>query len=534
MLKHHFNRSWQVWIFSLLITSPLSLAQPTLQATPGSTGSTNFTSDSQSIMARINQPFIGDLDQIRERRILRVLVSHNRTNFFETKRGKRGLEYDLLHAYENYLNRGPRKERYKTHIVFLIRPFNKLFPELQAGKGDMIASGLTITPERRARFDFTDPYISNIQEILIANKDADPVTRLEDLAGKQVLVVANSSYIIHLQMFNQFLGLNGLQPIEILTADPILEAEDILEMVNAGLYPYTVTDSHIAKIYSQILPDLKVYDDIIFHHGGRIAWAINYNLPELKASLNDFIRHFAKQGNFLGNSVFKKYFENTYWIKQPRQLSELNKIDCLTYFLQLYATFYDFDWYLIAALAYQESKFNQALTSPAGAYGIMQIKPQTAESKNVDITDIHNLEDNIHAGVKYLAFLRDTYFSGEEYSLEDRINFALAAYNAGPGRVRKMQRLAEAQGLDPYKWFYNVEVIARNTIGHETVDYVTKIQKTKLALQSYKNLSDRKNLLKAQHFEEWENTTENRAAPDKLESGGEKTAEKTQQAGSSH
>lgn len=519
-------KPWQIGIFSLLLSSPLTLAQQSMQASPGSSP---FAADRNSIMARINQPFIGDLDQIRERRILRVLVSHNRTNFFETKRGKRGLEYDLLHAYEGYLNRGPRKERYKTHIVFLVRPFNKLFPELLAGKGDMIASGLTITPERQARFDFTDPYISHIQEILVAHKDADPVTRLEDLAGKQVMVVANSSYIIHLQMFNQFLGLHGLQPIEIVSADPILEAEDILEMVNAGLYPYTVTDSHIAKIYSQTLPNLKLRNDIVFHHGGKIAWALNYNLPQLKASLNDFIKHFAKQGNFLGNSLYKKYYESTYWIRQPQQLSELSKIECLTYYLQLYATFYDFDWFLIAALAYQESKFNQNLTSSAGAYGIMQIKPQTARSKNVDIADIHLLEENIHAGVKYLAFLRDTYFSGEEYSKEDRINFALAAYNAGPGRVRKMQRQAEAQGLDPYKWFYNVEVIARNTIGHETVDYVTKIQKTKLALQSYKQLSDRKNLLKAQHFEEWENVTDSQNATVNTE----KPPEKTQQAGSS-
>lgn len=471
-----------------ILLSPVSLAQAPPQNT--------------SLTERINEPFIGDLDEIRQRRILRVLVSNNRTNFFETQKGKRGIEHDLLRAYESFLNRGPRKERYKTHVVFLVRPFEKLFSDLTHGKGDIIASGLTITPERKAFLDFTDPYIENVQEVLVSNKHGQTIEKLEDLSGKQVIVVANSSYIIHLQMFNQFLGLNGLEPIEIVKADPLMEAEDILEMVNAGIYQYTVVDSHIADIYKQTLPELKVYDDVVFYHGGQIAWAINPGLPQLKASLNQFIHSYAKPGRFLGNSIYKKYFENAYWIKKPQLLSELDKIDCLSYYLQLYSEFYGFDWFLIAAQAYQESKFNPKLTSQAGAYGIMQIKPSTAKSKNVGIKDIKNLENNIHAGIKYLAFLRDNYFNGNEYSDEDRINFSLAAYNAGPGRVRRMQRKAQQMGLDPNKWFYNVEVVARNTIGHETVDYVTKIQKTKIALQSYKKLSDTKKLIKATQMEQ--------------------------------
>jgi membrane-bound lytic murein transglycosylase MltF len=471
----------------ILVLSPSTLAQNQTQTT--------------SLSERIQKPFIGDLDEIRQRRILRVLVNHSRTNFFETQKGKRGLEYDLLKAYESYLNRGPRQERYQTHLVFLVRPFEQLFAELLAGKGDLIASGLTITPERKALVDFTDPYIENVNEILVAHKDAPEIERLEDLAGQQIIAVANSSYIIHLEMFNQFLGLHGLQPFEIIKADPLLEAEDILEMVNAGLYPYTLVDNHIAEIYQQTLSDLKVHQNLIFHHGGQIAWAINPNLPQLKASLNAFINSYAKPGRFLGNSVYQKYFENAYWIKQPELLSELENIECLTYYLQIYANFYDFDWFLIAAQAYQESKFNQHLTSHAGATGIMQIKPSTAHSKNVAIKNIDKLENNIHAGVKYLAFIRDTYFSGPQYSTEDRINFSLAAYNAGPGRVRKMQRDAQKLGLNPNKWFYNVEVVARNTIGHETVNYVANIQKTKIALKTYKTLSDNKRLLKTQQIE---------------------------------
>ncbi|VAW48495.1 Transglycosylase, Slt family [hydrothermal vent metagenome] len=458
-----------------------------------------------SFSERINQPFIGDLGQILERRTLRVLVSYNGTNFFHTIKGMRGLEHDLIKSYEKYLNRGPRKKEYKTHIVFLTRPFNQLFDELLAGRGDLIASGLTVTAERKYIFDFTDPYIKNVQEILVSHQNSPIITRLEDLSNRQIIVVANSSYIIHIEQMNQALGRLGLPGIEIIQADPILEGEDLLEMVNAGLFEYTVIDDHIATIYQHTYSNLKLQKDIIFHHGGEIAWALNKNLPNLKRSLNNFINTYAKPGKFLGNSIFQKYYKNPFWIKTPLSLTALDEIPCLQYYFKKYAEFYEFDWFLIASLAYQESRFQHHLTSKANAKGIMQIKRSTARSKVVNIPSIGNLEDNIHAGVKYLAFLRDHYFDKPEYSKEDQINFSLAAYNAGPGRIRKLQREAEAQGLDPNKWFYHVEKLARQDIGHETVDYVTQIQKRMIGLKSSITLSKSKQQLKKQKINDHKN-----------------------------
>ncbi|WP_319381888.1 transglycosylase SLT domain-containing protein [Thiomicrorhabdus sp.] len=453
-----------------------------------------------SLNKRINAPFIGDLDKIRERRILRVLISYNRTNFFHTHKGDRGIEHDLLKAYEDYLNRGPRREKYKTHIIFLTQPFNQLIAGLLAGYGDIVAAGLTVTPERSMLVDFTDPYIRNVQEILVANADAQPIQRLEDLSNKQIAVVSNSSYVIHLQQLNQALGRLGLPGMEIIQADPLLEGEDILELVNAGLYDYTISDDHIAEIYSSIYPKLKIYNGFPIYRGGQIAWAINQNLPQLKASLNNFIENYARPGKLLGNSLYKKYFKNPYWIKAPLSLSALDENPCLQYYFEKYATFFDFDWHLIAAQAYQESRFEQNLRSRVGAYGIMQIRQSTASSKIVNIPNIKDLETNILAGTKYLAFLRDYYFSGDEYTPEERINFSLAAYNAGPGRVRQFQRMARKKGIDPYKWFYNVEKMALDTVGYETVNYVATIQKTKIAFKLAKEVSERKHLLKEERL----------------------------------
>lgn len=457
---------------------------------------------SNSIDHRINQTFIGDLPEIRERRILRVLVSYNRTNFFHTNKGQRGLEYDLMSAYEDYINRGPRRERYKTHIVFLTKPFNQLINSLVKGEGDIVAAGLSISPEREALVDFTEPYIKDIDEILISHTQAPFVEKFEDLSGKKIVVVANSSYVINLQRINLALGGLGLQPAEIIQADELLEAEDILEMVNAGLFDYTVVDKHIAKIYAQVFKDIYLHEDFILNNGSKIAWAINKDLPELKNSLNHFIENYARPGRLLGNSVYKKYFENPFWIQHPLDFTALDKTPCLEYYLKNYAQFYDFDWFLIASQAYKESRFNQKMVSHRGAYGVMQIKPSTAKSKHVQITNIKtDMENNIHAGVRYLAFLRDHYYDKPQYTQEDTINFALAAYNAGPGRVRQLQRIAERKGLNPHKWFYNVEIIARNQIGHETVNYVTGIQKTTQALKLATKMAQEKRLIKAQQFD---------------------------------
>ena len=464
---------------------------------------TSFTPPAQnSLTERINKSFIGDLKEIRKRRILRVLVSYNRTNFFNTVKGQRGLEHDLIKAYEKYLNRGPRQKRYKTHVVFLPTPFKDLYNELLAGRGDIIASGLTITPERKDVSSFTTPYITEVQEILVSNINTRKVTKLEDLSGKQIVVVANSSYMVHIEKMNQSLAQIGLPLIEIVQADPVLEAEDILEMVNAGLFSYTIVDNHIAELYQQTFNKLSLHSNIIFNHGGKIGWAINKNLPQLEKSLNAFIRTYAKPGKFLGNSIYQKYFKNPFWIDKPLSLTALDDTPCLQYYFEKYSEFYEFDWLLIASLAYQESRFRQDLTSSANAYGIMQIKPSTARSKIVNIPSIHKLEDNIHAGIKYLAFIRDYYFDKPEYTEEDKINFSLAAYNAGPGRIRKLQREAEAQGLDPHKWFYNVEALARKAIGHETVNYVTQIQKTMIGLKSSMYLSHSKVRLKEKQIKD--------------------------------
>ncbi|WP_232023558.1 transporter substrate-binding domain-containing protein [Thiomicrorhabdus aquaedulcis] len=217
-----------------------------------------------------------------------------------------------MKAYEHYLNRGPKKQRYQTHVVFLAHPFEVLITELKAGRGDVIAAGLTVTPEIQTLITYTEPYIENINKVLVAHQNQPQLKRLEDLSGRQVVVVSNSNHIIHLEKFNQGLGQLGLEPMEIIQADPFLETEDLLEMLGTGLFDLTVADSHIAQIYQQTLPNIRVESEFIFHHGGKLAWAINPKLPELQASLNDFITQYARPGQPLHNTLYNRYFENPF------------------------------------------------------------------------------------------------------------------------------------------------------------------------------------------------------------------------------
>lgn len=477
---------WAINLFTagLLMTGLLS--SPSVQSNPLSI---------PSYHDRLNQPFFGDLTAMRDRRLIRVLISYNRTHYFMAEHGNLGLEYEFLRAYEQTLNRGPLQQRYQTHLVFIPTPFNELFDALNDGRGDIIAAGLTITESRRNLSLFTQPYITGVSEILISHQKAPKITRLEDLAGQKIMVVSQSSYLVNLMLANQALGQAGLQPIEIIQAPNTFDAEDILELVNAEVVNFTVVDDHIARAWQFALPNLILYPDFRFHHQGQIAWAVRNNNPQLLQSLNHFIEQQARPGRYLSNLLFNKYFNENQWLNTTKLTAEnLDQLSFFRPFFERYGDFYDLDWLLVAAVAFQESRFRNDRTSHRGAVGMMQILPTTAAAPQINIDKIDELDHNIHAGTKYLAYLYHQVFVGPDYTPEESLNFALAAYNAGQTRVRQLQREADREGLNPYIWFYNVEQIARRRIGHETVNYVLSVQRHRTTFATTLELIEQRQL----------------------------------------
>ena len=247
-------------------------------------------------------------------------------------------------------------------------------------------------------------------------------------------------------------------------------------MVQAGLIPAVVVDSHKAEFWAQIFENLDLRDDIALRTGADIAWALRKNNPKLKKIANEFLAE-NRGGSLLGNLLFARYLKETDHLTNALQSSEVRKFRDTAHLFQRYASRYNFDWLMMMSQAYQESRLDNSLVSNAGAVGIMQLLPSTAADKNVNIADIRKLENNIHAGNKYLRFIRDRYFEDEAMDDLNKTLFSFAAYNAGPARIAGLRKAAAAQGLDPNVWFDNVEVLAAQRVGREPVDYVRNIYK---------------------------------------------------------
>jgi membrane-bound lytic murein transglycosylase MltF len=246
------------------------------------------------------------------------------------------------------------------------------------------------------------------------------------------------------------------------------------------LIKITVVDSHIAEFWDQVFDQITVHQDLAVASGGQIAWALRKNCPQLEAEVSAFTKSHGK-GTLFGNVVLKKYLKDVRYVRNSTSEAEMKRFRQAVDYFKKYAGQYGFDWLMVAAQAYQESRIDQSLRSPVGAVGVMQIKPETAADRNVNIPNVHELEDNIHAGIKYLRFMMDHYFKDAPM---DRINkglFAFASYNAGPARIARLRQQAGELGLDPNKWFYNVELVAAKSIGRETVQYVSNIFKYYLA-----------------------------------------------------
>jgi membrane-bound lytic murein transglycosylase MltF len=282
----------------------------------------------------------------------------------------------------------------------------------------------------------------------------------------------------------------GLLPVNILLAEERLEDEDLLEMVNAQLLPAIVIDSHKAHFWQQIFDNILVHEELVLGQPGEIAWAFRKDTPELAQLVNDFVAK-NRKGSLMGNILFKRYLQNTSHVRNALEPGEMEKFNATIALFQKYAGQYDFDWLMLIAQGYQESHLEQSTRSAAGAVGVMQVLPSTAADKSVGIADIEQLENNIHAGARYMRWLRDTYFDDPAMSKEEQTLFSFAAYNAGPGKVRRLRREAAEMGLDPNIWFGNVEVVAAKRIGRETVQYVSNIYKYWFAYRLALELTER-------------------------------------------
>ena len=417
-----------------------------------------------------------DFNEMVKYREIRVLVVNSKTFYFLDLGEQRGLSYDLLKEFEKFVNNKIKANELKTHLVFIPVSRDELIPGLLKGIGDIAVANLTITPERLKSVDFSDPFLTGVREVVVTGPASPVIQNIDDLAGKEVYVRKSSSYYASLVELNKSFKKSGRQQVKLILADENLEDEDLLEMLNAGLIQMINVDHHKAQFWTQIFDRVQVHEEVSIRTGGEIAWAFRKNSPKLHDVINEFIMT-NKKGSLMGNMLFKKYLQNADYVQNAVSTEELKKFNDTVEIFKNFAGKYNFEHLMIIAQAYQESGLDHSRKNPSGAVGIMQMLPSTASDPNIDIPNIEKLENNIHAGVKYLRFIVDQYYRDEPMSPGNKLLFAFASYNAGPARITKVRQKTAEMGLDPNVWFYNAEIAAAKIIGRETVQYVSNIYK---------------------------------------------------------
>jgi membrane-bound lytic murein transglycosylase MltF len=449
----------------------------------------------EAVRLVMDKPFTGDFDEMVKRRAIRVGVTFNRTHYFVDKGQERGLTYEALKSFENDLNTDLKTGNLKVHVVIIPMSRDQLGPALTAGKIDMVAAMVTVRPELEQLVAFSEPTRTNVSEVVVTGPGAPTIATVDDLAGQEVFVRKASIYYETLNHLNTQLKARGKPPVVIDEAPDVLEDDDVLEMVNAGLAPITIVDDYLAAFWSQVFTNLKVHNDVAVRTGGHLAVAFRKENPKLRQAVNAWILKHGK-GDQFRNVLEQRYLKSVKYAKNAAADAERQKLQAVIELFKKYGAQYDLDYLLMAAQGYQESTLDQNVKSPVGAIGVMQVMPATGQEQKVG--DVTQIEPNIHAGVKYMRFMMDQYFKDEPMDNLNKGLMTFAAYNAGPGRLRQLRRETEKKGLDPNVWFGNVERVASERIGRETVTYVSNIYKYYIAYRLLAAQQERRAAAKAE------------------------------------
>ena len=428
----------------------------------------------------------GDLDDMVKRRNIRALVILNPISFFYDKGQPRGVMYEALEEFQKFANQKLKTGKLQVKVTFLPMRVDQIEAALTEGLGDTIAYGIVVTPDREKRVAFSTPIQTDVTQIIVTGPGSGPVSTLADLGGKEVYANPLTTYYENLQKANEQLQKAGQKPIVVKAADKHLVDDDLVQMVNAGLIPATVTTKQRAALWSQVLDHIQPHPDLVIASGQQLAWVMRKNNPQFKQLVDEFVSSHAV-GTSFGSTLLRRYLQNTKWVTNSTSAEEMKKFQTNLALFQKYSGEYSFDYLMIAAQGYQESLLDQSKRNPSGAVGIMQVIPKNAAAAPISIPNVGTADGNIHAGVKMMRNIADTYFNDPKIDSLNKTLFAFASYNAGPNRIAKLRKEAADMGLDPNVWFDNVELVAAKEIGQETVTYVANIYKYyvayKLALE---------------------------------------------------
>ena len=419
---------------------------------------------------------VRDLAEIRSSRVLRVLVNQSRNSSGEVQGEVIGLEYHRLRAFEQFLN---SKARDNQEITLKIIPKAKdqLLGALQRGEGDLVAPGELLEAQPGHAVIASDPLGNTVPLLLVGLKGEKRFTRFEQLSGRTLALTPGSAAGEAVNQINQKLALRKLPPVKVEWVDPSLAVEDVLEMVQGGIFHLTVVEQPIAERWARIMPKLRFDKQVLVSEPGQMHWFVRDNASMLRASIDRFLKTYKTPSD--QDAAFLRIYRRLYQVHYPLSRSDRAKLEKLRPVLQRHAQAQGIDWLNLAALAFKESALDPGARGASGATGLLQITPSAAQ--RVGVSNIQNVDNNVQAGAKYLAMIRRKFFASPKLNERERMAFVLAAYNMGPERVQGMRAEARRRGLNPNQWFFQVERIAMEQVGMNAVNYVNSVNKYYLA-----------------------------------------------------
>ncbi|MFP5424796.1 MAG: transglycosylase SLT domain-containing protein [Gammaproteobacteria bacterium] len=424
--------------------------------------------------ATSNQP--RDLAQVRATKVLRVLVNQSRNSSGEVKGEPVGIEYHRLRALEHYLN-GREREGQLIQVKLIPRAKEQLLGALARGEGDLAAPGELLDPGLVRGVSTSAPVLDQVPLLLVGRKGERSFSRVEQLSGRTIALTTASAAGALIQDINEQLALRKRAPIKIEWVDPTLAIEDVLEMVQAGIYHLTVVERPIAQRWARVMPRLRVDTRLKLGEPQAMRWYVGRDAHQLLATVDRFLAGYRAPDN--QDAAFERIYRRQYRVHNPLARKDRQQLQTLRAVLQKHGQAQQIDWLNLAALAFKESTLNPAARGMGGAHGLMQITPSAAQ--RVGVSNTTTVDGNVQASARYLALIRRKFFASPKLNERERMAFILAAYNLGPERVQAMRAEARRRGLNGNQWFFQTERIAMEQVGMGPVNFVNSVNKYFLA-----------------------------------------------------
>ena len=321
----------------------------------------------------------GDLDEMAKNRNIRALVILSPISFFYDQGQPRGVMYEALEEFQKFTNQKLKTGKLNIKVTFLPMRVDQIEAALTAGVGDIIAHGIVVTPDREKRVAFSTPIQTEVTQIIVTGPNFGSASTLADLGGKEVYANPLTTYYQNLQKANETLKKDGKTPIVIKAADKNLMDDDLVQMVNAGLIPATVTTKQRAALWSQVLTHIQPHPDLVIASAGQLAWVMRKDNPQFKQLVDEFVQSHAV-GTSFGSTLLRRYLQNTKWVRDSTSAEEMKKFQTNLELFQKYSGEYNFDYLMIAAQGYQESLLDQSKKEPKRCGGYHAGDPQVRGS----------------------------------------------------------------------------------------------------------------------------------------------------------